>query len=79
MRPRHYGQVRTAKKKEKKSVKRLKNNYEKCEWKESKTGENNAILTGLYPLPPNFVPKEVFLACLHHGSIEASMATFSRR
>jgi len=77
MRPRHYGQVRTAKKNEKKSVKRLKNNYEKCEWKESKTGGvNNAFLSNLYPLPPNFVPKEALLACLHHGSIEHSMAIF---
>jgi len=51
-RPRNYGQVRTAKKNEKKSVKRLKNNYEKCEWKESKTGVNNEILTSLYPPTP---------------------------
>jgi len=42
----------------------------------SKTGENNAFLTELYPLPYEIMPKEALLDCLHHGIKGHNTATY---
>jgi len=42
----------------------------------SKTGENNAILSNLYPLPYEIMPKGALLDCLQAGMIGHNTATY---